>query len=60
MCIRDSGTAACAVTVAASIKGLTDKNLEIHFKEGNLKINYKEEIFMAGSVSDVKKINLDI
>ena len=54
------GTAACAVAVSASIKGLTDKNLEIHFKEGNLKINYKEEIFMAGSVSDVKKINLDI
>ena len=54
------GTAACAVAVSASIKGLTDKNLEIHFKEGNLKINYKEEIFMAGSVSDVKNINLDI
>ena len=54
------GTAACAVAVSASIKGLTDKNLEVHFKEGNLKINYKEEIFMAVSVSDVKKINLDI
>ena len=39
---------------------LTDKNLEVHFKEGNLKINYKEEIFMAGPVSEVKKINLDI
>ena len=54
------GTAACAVAVSACIKGLTDKNLEIHFKEGNLKINYKEEIFMAGSGSDVKKINFDI
>ena len=54
------GTAACAVTVAASIKGLTDKNLQIHFKEGNLQIDYKEEIFMAGPVSEVKKINLDI
>jgi len=54
------GTAACAVTVAASIKGLTDKNLQIHFKEGNLQIDYKEEIFMAGAVSEVKKINLDI
>ena len=54
------GTAACAVTVAASIKGLTDKSLQIHFKEGNLQIDYKEEIFMAGPVSEVKKINLDI
>ena len=57
---KPCGTAACGVAVSASIKGLTDKNLEVHFKEGNLKINYKEEIFMAGSVSDVKKLNLDI
>ena len=54
------GTAACAVAVAASIKGLADKNLQIHFKEGNLKIDYQKEIFMTGSVSEVKKINLDI
>ena len=54
------GTAACAVTVAASIKGLTDKSLQVHFKEGNLQIDYKEEIFMAGPVSEVKKINLNI
>ena len=54
------GTAACAVGVAASIKGLTDKNLNIHFKEGNLQIDYKEEIFMTGPVSEIKKIELDI
>ncbi len=54
------GTAACAVTVAASIKGLADKSLQIHFKEGNLQIDYEEEIFMAGPVSEVKKIKLDI
>ena len=54
------GTAACAVTVAASIKGLTDKSLQVHFKEGNLQIDYKEEIFMAGPVSEIKKINLNI
>ena len=54
------GTAACAVAVAASIKGLTDKSLQVHFKEGNLQIDYKEEIFMTGPVSEVKKINLDI
>ena len=54
------GTAACAVTVAASIKGLTDKSLQIHFKEGNLQIDYKKEVFMAGPVSEVKKIDLEI
>jgi|TARA_B100000427_G_C15362609_1_gene530578 diaminopimelate epimerase len=54
------GTAACAVAVAASIKGLTDKNLQIHFKEGNLQIDYQEEIFMAGPVSEVKEIKIDI
>ena len=54
------GTAACAVAVAASIKGLADKNLQIHFKEGNLKIDYQKEIFMTGPVSEVKEINLDI
>ena len=54
------GTAACATSVAASKKGLADKNLNVHFKEGNLKIDYEEEIFMTGPVSEVKKINLDI
>tara|TARA_B100000959_G_scaffold175827_1_gene184060 strand:- start:575 stop:1411 length:837 start_codon:yes stop_codon:yes gene_type:complete len=54
------GTAACASVVAASRKGLADKDSNIHFKEGNLQINYKEEIFMTGPVSEVAKINLDI
>ena len=54
------GTAACAVAVAAFVKGFTDKNSEIHFKDGNLQIDYKEEIFMTGPVSGVKKVNLDI
>ena len=54
------GTAACATVIAASKKGLSDKSSNILFKEGNLRIDYKEEIFMTGSVSDVKKINLDI
>jgi len=54
------GTAACATAVAASIKGLTDKNSQIHFKEGNLQIDYEEEIFMTGPVSEVKRVNLDI
>tara|TARA_Y100000817_G_scaffold215261_1_gene169279 strand:+ start:18 stop:854 length:837 start_codon:yes stop_codon:yes gene_type:complete len=54
------GTAACAVAVAASTKGLSDKNLQIHFKEGGLKIDYEEEIFMTGSVSEVQEVKLDI
>ena len=54
------GTAACAVGVAASIQNLADKNLQIHFKEGNLQINYTKEIFMTGPVSEVKKIKLEI
>ena len=54
------GTAACATAVAASVKGLADKNSNILFKEGSLQINYEEEIFMTGSVSEIKKINLDI
>ena len=57
------GTAACATAVAALIKGLVDnkdKRVTICFKEGNLYIDYKEEIFMTGPVSEVKKINLDI
>ena len=54
------GTAACATAVAASVKGLADKNSNIHFNEGNLQVDYKEEILMTGPVSEVKKINLDI
>ena len=54
------GTAACATAVAASKKGLVSENSIIHFKDGNLEIDYKDEIFMTGPVSDVKKIDLKI
>ena len=54
------GTAACATLVAAVLKGLADKSSNIHFKEGSLQIDYKEEIFMTGSVSKVEKIKLEI
>ena len=54
------GTAACATAVAASKKGLVGENSIIHFKDGNLQIYYKDEIFMTGPVSDIKKINLKI
>ena len=48
------------IAVAASKKGFVNENSIIHFKDGNLKINYKEEIFMTGPVSNIKKINLEI
>ena len=54
------GTAACATAVAASKKGLVDKNLNIHFQEGSLLIDTKEEIFMSGPVSEIKKVKLEI
>tara|TARA_B100001029_G_scaffold101332_1_gene83377 strand:- start:123 stop:959 length:837 start_codon:yes stop_codon:yes gene_type:complete len=54
------GTAACATAIAASERGLTDKNINIIFSSGSLEINCGKEIFMAGSVSEIKKVNLDI
>ena len=54
------GTAACATAVAASKNGLVGENSIIHFKDGNLQSDYKDEIFMTGPVSDIKKINLKI
>ena len=54
------GTAACATAVAASVKGLVDKNSNIHFKGGNLQIDCKEEVFMTGPISKIKKIMVDI
>ena len=54
------GTAACAASVVASMKGLTDKNLQVHFEKGSLQINYKEDIFMTGPVSEVERIDIDI
>ena len=49
------GTAACATVVAASVKGLTDKNSNILFREGSLQINYKEEIFMTDLSRKLKR-----
>ena len=57
---KSCGTAACATAVAASKKGLVEGNSKIHFKNGNLQIDYNNEIFMTGPVSDIKKINLEI
>jgi len=53
------GTAACATVIAGSSQGLIEKNSNVIFKEGKLEIDYREEIFMTGPVSEVRKINLD-
>ena len=56
------GTAACATAVAAIRKNLSDNKVNIKFKEGILIIQYndKENIFMTGPVSEVKKIEIEI
>jgi diaminopimelate epimerase len=56
------GTAACATLVASFLKDLTENKANIKFKEGSLKIefNKKQEIFMTGPVSEIKKIKLEI
>tara|TARA_B100001093_G_scaffold414567_1_gene404720 strand:+ start:49 stop:879 length:831 start_codon:yes stop_codon:yes gene_type:complete len=56
------GTAACATAVAASVKKLTENNINIKFKEGNLNINLEKDlnILMRGPVSDIKHTRLEI
>jgi diaminopimelate epimerase len=56
------GTAACATAVAATIKKLTENNISIKFKEGNLNIKIDENlnIFMRGPVSNIKHTSLEI
>ncbi len=56
------GTAACATAVAANLKKLTENNINIKFKEGNLniKINENLDIFMRGPVSTIKHTKLEI
>jgi diaminopimelate epimerase len=56
------GTAACATAVAATIKKLTENDINIKFKEGilNLKIDEDMNIFMRGPVSDIKYTKLEI
>ena len=56
------GTAACATAVAATIKKLTENDINIKFKGGtlNLKIDKDLNIFMRGPVSDIKYTKLEI
>jgi len=57
------GTAACATVVAGYLKTLTEKNCNVHFKEGTLKITFDiggGHVYMTGSVSDIKKILIEV
>ena len=56
------GTAACATAVASLIKKLTKNDINIKFKEGNLRIKIDENlnIFMRGPVSEIKHTKLEI
>ena len=56
------GTAACATAVASLLKKLTENNVNINFKEGNLNIKIDESlnISMTGPVSDIKHTKLEI
>ena len=56
------GTAACATAVAAFKNKLVDNKVNIKFKEGllNIKIDESTNIFMAGPVSEIKNIKINI
>ena len=56
------GTAACATAVAAFKNKLIDNKVNIEFKEGllNIKIDESTNIFMAGPVSEIKNIKINI
>ena len=57
------GTAACATVVAGYLNQLTEKICKVHFKEGALDIAFdmgKGNVYMTGTVSDIKEITLKI
>ena len=56
------GTGACAAVVASAKKNLTEKKVNVHFQNGMLSIEWKENnrMHMTGPVSDIQEINIDI
>jgi len=56
------GTAACATAVASFSKNLTEREVQIAFDQGSLKIKYdsNKNIFMTGPVSKIKKMDITI
>ena len=56
------GTGACAVVVAAVLKGLVDRNVEVELPGGALEIDWRKddaEVMMTGPVQTVFKGELD-
>ena len=56
------GTAACAAAVSGAVLKLSERCVDIEFAEGLLNIDWKKDnnIYMAGKVSEVKKITVNI
>ena len=56
------GTAACATAVAAEKNGLTKKEVNIKFEQGDLFISISKEniVRMKGPVSEIEKIKINI
>ena len=56
------GTAACATAVASFSKNLTEREVQIAFDQGSLKIKYdsNKNIFMTGPVSKIEKMDISI
>ena len=56
------GTAACATAVAGNKNKLVESKVAIKFKEGvlNIVLDLKNNIFMTGPVSEIKKIKVEI
>jgi len=54
------GTAACATGVVSFEKKMTGNNVNVHFKEGFLNIEYDGIISMTGPVSDIKEITIKL
>ncbi len=56
------GTAACATAVSSAELKLTEKQINVEFKEGLLNIDWSKDnnIYMTGNVSEVKKITVNI
>ena len=59
---KASRTADCATAVGSYEKKLTENNVNIKFKEGilNIKLDTEQNIFMTGTVSDIKNIKIEI
>ena len=56
------GTAACATAVSGAVLKFNERFVDIEFSEGILNIDWKENnnIYMTGTVSEVKKITVNI